>query len=122
MAYFNFENLINKYSREFIATYTTDNGEYDNKGDFVKGETVKETLTGAIINFKESKIYRSEGTLKTQDKRLFMLKPLKKALIGATVIDNNNTYRIEEESENAMFTGVYAYVLRWVSAFNDWYW
>ena len=119
MPYFNFERLIKKYSREFIATYKIDGGGYDDKGDYINFGIVKETLTGAIINFTESKIYRAEGTLKTQDKRLFMLKPLKKALIGATVIDNNNTYRIEEESENAMFTGVYAYVLKWVSAFND---
>lgn len=116
--YFHFERLIDKYSREFTAAYTTGGGGYDDKGDYISGEVVKETLTGAIINFKESKIYRAEGTLTTQDKRLFMLQPLKGALIGATVIDNGNKYRIEEETENAMFTGVYSYVLRWVSAFD----
>lgn len=118
MSYFHFERLINKYSREFTATYKTGGGRYDDKGDYTSGEVVKETLTGAIINFKESKTYRAEGTLKTQDKRLFMLQPLKSALIGATVIDNGNEYRIEEATENAMFTGVYSYVLRWVSAFD----
>ena len=116
--YFHFESLINKFSREFTATYKTGGGGYDDKGDYTSGEVVKETLTGAIINFKESKTYRAEGTLKTQDKRLFMLQPLKSALIGATVIDNSNEYRIEEATENAMFTGVYSYVLRWVSAFD----
>lgn len=118
MQYYNFERLIKKYSREFTATYKTSGGGYDDKGDYISGEVVKETLTGAIINFKESKIYRAEGTLTTQDKRLFMLQPLKGALIGATVIDNGNKYRIEEENENAIYTGVYAYVLRWVSAFD----
>lgn len=118
MQYYNFERLIKKYSREFTVSYEIDGGGYDDKGDYISGAVVKETLTGAIINFKESKIYRAEGTLTTQDKRLFMLQPLKGALIGATVIDNGNKYRIEEETENAMFTGVYSYVLRWVSAFD----
>ena len=117
MQYFNFERLIRKYSRTFQATYECE-GDFDEKGDFVKGVPIVETLQGAIINYKESKVYRSEGALSTQDKRLFVFKPLKKALLGATVIDKGKVYKIELTSENADFTGVYAYTLRYVSPFE----
>ena len=117
LKYFDFVRLISKYRCSFKATYKTE-GYYDDSGDFVDGDTIEETLSGAIINFKESKVYRSEGTLTAQDKRLFMLQPLKRPLLGATVIHNGNTYRIEDKSENAVFTGVWAYTLKWVSAFD----
>ena len=118
MQYFDFARLIKRYSRTFQAAYECE-GDFNEKGDFVKGVPIVETLQGAIINYKESRAYRSEGALSTQDKRLFVLKPLKKALLGATVIDKGNVYKIEATSENADFTGVYAYTLRYVSPFDE---
>lgn len=118
MPYFHFERLINKYSREFTATYRND-GYYDDRGEYVDVNPISVKLTGAILNFTESKIYRAEGTLTTRDKRLFMLKALDTRLIGATVVDDEQVYRIEEVKENAVFTGVYAYTLKWVSAFDN---
>lgn len=118
MAYFNFARLIEKYNCNFTAVIPSE-GHYDDSGDWVKGGATEKQMTGAIIGFKESKIFRSEGTLTAKDKHLFMLQPFENALKGATVIYKGNKYNVEAETENADFTGVYAYVLKFVSAFDE---
>ena len=118
MQYFDFSYLINKYKSECKAiTFLA--GYYDEKGDWVKGDNEVITLEGAIINFKYSSVVRSEGKLTTKDKRLFTLTPISNALHGSKVVYENNVYSIEDESENAKFTGVYAYTLKYISAFKD---
>ena len=118
MQYFNFSRLINKYKSQFSAITLTD-GYYDDAGDWVEGTKIKTVLYGAVIGFKESKIYRSEGTLTTQDKRLFTLEPIDTALQGSKAIYEGGLYSIEDSTENAKFTGVYAYTLKYVSAFKE---
>jgi hypothetical protein len=118
MQYFNFERLINKYSTEFTLV-TPAQQTTNNMGDYVKGEAVKTTMTGAIISIKESKIYRSEGTLTSKDKQLFTLTPIKEPLEGLKVIYKECVYNVEDTTENAEFTGCYAYTLKFVSAFNE---
>lgn len=119
MAYFNFSRLIQKYMTEFIAVIPLE-GEFDGSGKWVDSGNKKETLQGAIIGFKESKMFRSEGTLTVKDKHLFMLEPLDKALLGATVIYEKEKFSItDDKSANAKFTGVYSYVLKFNSAFNE---
>lgn len=118
MQYFNFARLINKYKSDFTAITLTD-GYYNDAGDWVKGEKGETVLQGAVIAFKESKVYRSEGTLTAQDRRLFTLEPLNKALQGSKVIYGGNVYSIQDCTENAQFTGVYAYTLKWISAFKE---
>lgn len=119
MAYFNFSNLINKYSRDFTVISKSE-GDYNTAGDYVNGTLTETTLRGAIIGFSESKVHRSEGTLTTMDKALHMLTPIDSALMGAEVIFNGNKYRIETQKgkDNADFTGCYSYTLKWLSAFN----
>lgn len=117
MAYFNFARLIEKYNCEFTAVIQSE-GYFDDSGEWVKGEAAEIPMTGAIIGFKESKVFRSEGTLTAKDKHLFMLKPFDKALKGTAVIYKGERYNVEAETENADFTGVYAYVLKYVSAFD----
>lgn len=117
MPYFNFKALINKYNCNFTLV-THAEGYYNDCGDWIKGEAIETAMNGAIIGFSENKTHRSEGTLTTQDRRLFMLEPIEKALKGSKVIYDNNVFNIEERKENAKFTGVYAYTLKWVSAFN----
>lgn len=94
-------------------------GEYNEAGDWVKGESIKETLRGAIIAHRENKIFRSSGTLTSQDKALYMLRPIKNSLHGAKVVHNGNVYHIGDLLENSEFTGVYAYTLKFVSAFSE---
>ena len=116
MRYFNFRRLIKKYETEFTLV-TQSEGKYE-YGEWVESEENQIVMRGAIISHKESKIFRAEGTLKAKDKRLFMTEPLEKALEGAKVIYNGNVYSVEDCTDNAIFTGVYAYTLKYVSAFD----
>lgn len=117
MQYFHFQRLINKYSSTFTAEYT-EKGEYNKQGVYEDGKTVTKELTGAILSIRAQKIFRSEGTLTTQDRQLYMTEPLDRALLGAIVTHEGMQYRVQEETENAEFTGVYAYILKANSAFN----
>ena len=115
--YFDFSGLIADYASPFTVITNGENG-YNDSGDYVTGEETRQELTGAIIAFKESKILRSDGAVTAKDRKLHMLTKLPDALIGAEVLFKGQKYKIESELENAEFTGVYSYLLRWVSAFD----
>lgn len=115
--YFNFDNLIKKYSTTFTAIFPAD-GYYDDSGDWVDGAETKQTMTGAIIAHRASKVFQSNGTLTQQDKALYVLNPLTNALKRARIVHNGKEYRIGDELENSEFTGVYCYTLKYVSAFD----
>lgn len=122
MQYYNFSRLIQKYMTEFTVLLPS-SGSYDESGEYVKGKAVEKVLNGAIISVDEKTAYRYQdrytgGKLTTQDKRLFMLEPIDDALISATVKYSGNRYKIESGLENAEFTGVYDYILKFNSAFN----
>jgi hypothetical protein len=119
VAYFNFKGLLQKYTRPFTVI-TKAEKTLNTAGDYVYGTSKEIELKGAIIGFAESKIHRSEGTLTEQDMALHMLEPIDNALIGAMVIFEGDKYRIEVQKgkNNAVFTGVYSYTLKYVSAFN----
>lgn len=117
MKYFNFESLIKKYETSFTVISTRD-GEYDDKGDWQPGAEEKSEMSGAIISLKEDKIYRSQGLLTEKDRELFMIKPLSEGLIGSTVIYKGNKYKVQETTDNSDFTGIWAYTLKYVSAFD----
>ena len=116
--YFDFSGLIRDYSNTFeVITHT--GGGYDEAGDWRDGQETRTEYQGAVIAFKESKVFRSEGKITAKDKRLFMQQPLPDALMGAKAIFRGQQYMIESETENAEFTGVYSYLLRYVSAFGE---
>lgn len=115
--YFDFSGLIDSYSTTFVVVTHTDAG-YDEAGDYHKGQEKRTEYSGAIIAFKESKVFRSEGAITAKDKRLYMQERLPQALVGAFVEYGGQKYRIESELENAEFTGIYSYLLKWVSAFD----
>lgn len=117
MQYFNFSSLIEQYSVDFKVLCES-KGSYDDSGEYADGEIIESLFHGAIVAFSENKVYRSEGRLTSQDKLLIMQEPINKALHGAKVIYDNRQYRIEGELENAEFTGVYQYTLKYVSAFD----
>lgn len=124
MSYFNFNRLIDKYKSEF-SSLTLLEGYYDDAGDFIKGETSVRQIQGAVINFRESKIFRSEGALTSKDKRLFTTEPINltdiesNAVRDCKVIFDKDVYSVMDETENAKFTGVYSYTLKYVSAFKE---
>ena len=116
MAYFDFSYLIEKYATNFTLIIP-------GAGKFVGGEwqagtPTKKSLKGAIISHRESKVFKSEGTLTEQDRALYMLEPLTDALEGAKVIHSGKEYSISNSLQNAYFTGVYAYTLKYVSVFD----
>lgn len=117
MAYFDFQYLIQKYSTPFVLEIPSVDG-YDAKGDLIPGEPTKKNLTGAVLAHRESKIFKSDGTLTEQDRALYMLEPLTDALQGAKVIHGGKVYDISSALDNAEFTGVYAYTLKFVSVFG----
>lgn len=115
--YFDFSGLIRKYESPFEVV-THESGGYDERGEW-KAETEKRSMMrGAIIAFKESKVLRSDGGITAKDRKLHMTTQLPKALVGAEVRFKGQRYMIESELENAEFTGVYSYLLKWVSALD----
>lgn len=117
MQYFNFSRLVNKYKSEFKAIILAD-GYFDDSGDFVKGEKTEKTIQGAIISYKDSTIFRSDGNITALDKQLFTLEPIDEALKGSKVLYEGKVYTIQDCTENAKFTGVWNYTLKYVSAFK----
>jgi hypothetical protein len=115
--YFDFSPLIKDFENPVTVLTYTEAG-YDERGKWQEGQEKKTKLKGAVISFKEGKVFRSDGAITSKDKRLFMLQRLPQALLGAKLLYNNQEYRIESELENAEFTGVYSYLLRWVRAFD----
>jgi hypothetical protein len=118
MAFFDFKRLIEKYSDKFIAEIPSE-GYYNDKGDFVKGDPQRYELRGAIIAHRESKVFRSEGTITSQDRALYMLEPLDNALKSAKVIYKGKVYSVGDELENSELTGVWNYQLKYCSAFDE---
>lgn len=118
MQYFNFSRLINKYSCEFTAVIPAE-GRYNDAGDWVSGEPQKTVMKGAIISMRESRVLRSEGVYTAQDRTLLMLEPVPDALKKAEIIHKGRKYSIGSELENSEYTGVWSYVLKFVSVFNE---
>ena len=118
MQYFNFRRLIEKYISDF-KVITFGESVLDDSGRWVKGERKEITLKGAIIGRGENAIFRSEGKINEKDKRLFMLQPIDKALLNSKVVYENEEFSILSSSNNAKFTGVYAYTMKYVSAFDE---
>lgn len=120
MQRFNFTRLVEKYSSDFtIITYSESEDKYDDRGYRVKDNKKETTLNGAILSRGESVIFRSDGKLTAKDKRLFMLTPIDDALLKAKVVYDNDIYEIQSSTDNSKFTGVWAYVMKYVSAFKD---
>ncbi|MGI6014361.1 MAG: hypothetical protein ACOX7K_08825 [Oscillospiraceae bacterium] len=115
--YFDFSQLISDYANDF-EIIVPQKAQYDDTGELVKGQDLVKSMRGAIIGFRESKIFRSEGAITSKDKHLFMHEPIPEALKSAKVRYLGQEYMIESETENAEFTSVYSYVLRWCRAFD----
>lgn len=114
---FDFSRLVAKYSSDFVAEIPSE-GYYNDMGRYVEGSTTPKTLRGAIISHRQSKIFKSGGTITQQDRALYMLEPLENSLQGAQIAYEGKYYSIGSELENAKFTGVWAYNLTRVSAFD----
>ena len=90
MQYFNFSRLIRKYSRPFTCELKAE-GTYDDLGEWVASENAVISMTGAILSVRDVKLYQQDGVYTDEDST------------GA---------------DDAEFTGVYRYHLKWVSVFR----
>ena len=119
MQYFNFGRLVQKYSRPFVCEIKT-TGCYDDLGECYAPTLKHYETEGAVMSVSSSKRYHSDGAYTIKDKNLYMLSPIDGALLNAEIIFNNNVYRIENDTgcDDAEYTGVYSYVLKWVSVFE----
>lgn len=107
---YNFTRLINKYKCDYTLLYHAE-GKYEG-GLYKDGETITEIKTGAIVPISSKKIYQSGGTYSAKDKQLYSLTRIPKALLGAKVLYQGNTYSIEEDADYSEFADVFIYVLR----------
>lgn len=118
MTYFNFERLINKYGMEFTVIPAA-GGEYKG-GVWEANKSEEYSAFGAVMSLSQNKLYQLGGTMTAQDRYLYMTEALKSPLDGTKIKADNNIYNVESNRDNGkeQFTGVYVYVLKWVSAFD----
>lgn len=118
MRYFNFDRIINKYGTEFMVI-TTNDGKYIG-GVWQEGKSEEYNAFGAIMSLSQNKIYQAGGTITAQDRYLYMIKPIKEPLNKTKIKAQGNLYSIESNRDNGkeQFTGVYVYLLKWVSVFD----
>lgn len=117
MQYFNFKRLVDKYSDE-ITVIIPSVGEYDDSGDFQKGEPKTLTLRGAVMRHTQKKIYRSAGTITEDDYALYLTENPSIDIVGTTVRYKGSNFTVQSQTENSQFTGVWAFNLKYVSAFK----
>ncbi len=119
MQYFNFSRLIHRYSRPFTCELKAE-GAYDALGEWVTPEGSVISMTGAILSVRDSKLRQPDGVYTEKDKVLYILTPIDSAMLGAEIIFKDNVYTVEDSTgeDDAEFTGVYIYHLKWVSVFR----
>ena len=118
MQKFNFTQLVDDYSRE-ITVITKSDGYYNESGDYVKGEEKETTMRGAVIRHRESKVYKSNGTLTLNDYALYLTEKPDIDLIGSEVKVDNQKFKVENTLDNSEFTGVWSFNLKFCSAFKE---
>lgn len=118
MSYFNFNRLIEKYSKNF-SVIPAARGRYSG-GVWEAEEGEEYVASGAVMPLSQNKLYQLGGAMKAQDRYLYMTEPIKSPLDGAKVRIENNVYKVEASRDNGReeFTGVYVYILKWVSVFD----
>ena len=113
MKLYNFKRLINKYSVTFRLQKKS--GGAFVGGKWEQGEPVITEMRGAIVPMSERKIYGSGGAYTTQDRELYLTKPLEAPLSALRVLYKGNTYAVEEGRNFEDYADVAIYTLRQVS-------
>lgn len=109
---YNFKRLINKYSVTFSLHQTQGSyvaGKWEQSGKKVK------SMRGAIVPISDKKIYGSGGTYTTQDRELYLQKPLNAPLSEFKVAYKGNVYTVEEGRNFEDFADAVVYILKWHS-------
>lgn len=117
---YNFTRLIKRYSRAFsFVPAAASTGKYSG-GDLVPGPKSEPVImSGAIVPLSEQKIYQSGGSYTTQDRQLYLCRPLPDALKGASVEYQGHNYSVEQDTDWSAYADVYVYLLKRVSKFEN---
>lgn len=110
---YDFKRLIKKYSADFVIR-TESEGSYVD-GKWIAGTPSETPMRGAIVPFKEIKIYQSGGHLSSEDRQLYTIAPIANALRNGSVLYKGRTYKIEESTDYSEYADVHIYTLKWVS-------
>lgn len=110
MKLYNFTRLINKYSTDFTLIIPSD-GHYEG-GIYKDGKPTTEIRAGAIVPLSQRKVYQSGGNYTAQDKELYTVKRIDRALLGGKILYKGEYYSVEEETDYSDFGDVYHYMLR----------
>lgn len=113
MKLYNFTRLIRKYSVTFTLKQKSGSYVY---GKWVEGVPKTTEMRGAIVPMKARKVYGSGGTYTTQDRELYLTKPLTGVLSDYSVVYKGNTYAVEESLIFEDYADVAVYALKWVGA------
>ena len=112
MKLYSFARLINKYSVTFRLK--KESGRFV-AGKWVDSDGMDEEMRGAIVPMSDRKIYSSGGTYTSEDRELYLTKPLTPPLSAYNVIYKGNTYAVEEGRNFEDYADVAIYTLKRVS-------
>lgn len=112
---FDFTDLIEKYSVSYTLIIPQKGGYVD--GYYQAGAEERKEMEGAIVPYKESRIYQSGGSLTQEDRELYSMARLEfeKNLV---VEHKGKKYKVESETDYSDYADVYVYALKRVSAFD----
>lgn len=113
---YNFKRLIKKYSVDFCLHRTQ--GQYVH-GKWVAGGELVKNMRGAIVPMSLKKVYHSGGTYTTDDRELYLSKPLELPLSDLKVVYKGNIYSVEQGRDFDEYADVATYNLKWVGVVND---
>lgn len=110
---FDFTDLIEKYSVPYTLIIPGENGGFVD-GYYQEATATRREMEGAIVPYKESRIYQSGGSLTSEDRELYSSEKLEfdKNLY---VEHSGKTYKVDTEADYGDYADVYVYGLKRVS-------
>ncbi|MCK8098712.1 hypothetical protein ACL66B_14350 [Bacillus subtilis] len=107
--HFIFSDLIERYSVDFTLLIPSEEGSYDDLGEWVPPKPTKSDERGAIVPLQSQLIYQSGGRLTSMDRQLFIKNeiPLK-----AQVIFDGATFDVEAMTPYGTYADFNSYILK----------
>ncbi|WP_353856440.1 hypothetical protein [Bacillus sp. Bos-x628] len=107
--HFIFSDLIKRYSVDFTLLIPSEEGLYNNLGEWVPAKPISSTERGAIVPLQSQLVYQSGGRLTSMDRQLFIKNefPLK-----AQVLFEGATFDIEAMTPFGTYADFNSYILK----------
>nr|DAD87162.1 MAG TPA: head closure knob [Siphoviridae sp. ctM4P7] len=110
---FDFTDLIEKYSVPYTLIIPGENGGFVD-GYYQEATATRREMEGAIVPYKESRIYQSGGSLTNEDRELYSSEKLEFEK-NLYVEHSGKTYKVDTEADYGDYADVYVYGLKRVS-------